>query len=169
MTILLHKLKRKHVCGLILCLHSAPAKFNKMPPIYILRKFNLSLHHSFDNNFVTLPNKQKHGHLGNLKRATGKPCYCLFVAPTINEACIAHFFGLSQLNIIFYGGKSVIVPLSRKVFRKMVEDMPPLTLATIALATIKSSNCDRFYLGFIRFSLIPYLLIASVSKPRKTF
>lgn len=61
-------------------------------------------------------------HLGKLKDATGKPCYCLFVAPTINDACIAHFFGLSQINISYYGGKSIIVPLSLEVFRKMVED-----------------------------------------------
>lgn len=61
-------------------------------------------------------------HLGKLKAATGKPCYCLFIAPTINEACIAHFFSLSQINISYYGGKSVIVPLSLEVFRKMVED-----------------------------------------------
>lgn len=61
-------------------------------------------------------------HLGKLKGATGKPCYCLFVAPTINDACIAYFFGLSQMNISYYGGKSIIVPLSLEVFRKMVEN-----------------------------------------------
>ncbi|MCI7597441.1 MAG: AlwI family type II restriction endonuclease [Prevotella sp.] len=61
-------------------------------------------------------------HLGKLKASTGKPCYCLFIAPTINDACIAHFFGLSQMNISYYGGKSVIVPLSLDVFRKMMED-----------------------------------------------
>lgn len=61
-------------------------------------------------------------HLGKLKKATGKPCYCLFVAPTINEACVAHFFGLHMMNISYYGGKSVIVPLPLDVFQKMVED-----------------------------------------------
>lgn len=43
-------------------------------------------------------------HLGKLKSATGKPCYCLFVAPTINEACVAHFYTLHTLNISYYGG-----------------------------------------------------------------
>ncbi len=61
-------------------------------------------------------------HLGKMKRNCTKPCYCLFVAPAINEACIAHFFALHHLNIAFYGGKSAIVPLPLDVFRKMLED-----------------------------------------------
>ena len=56
------------------------------------------------------------------KKETGKEAYCLFVAPTINEACIAHFYGLHNLNISYYGGKSVIVPLPLNVFKKMLED-----------------------------------------------
>ena len=61
-------------------------------------------------------------HLAKFKKETGKDAYCLFVAPTINEACIAHFYGLHNLNISYYGGKSVIVPLPLNVFRKMLED-----------------------------------------------
>ncbi len=61
-------------------------------------------------------------HLGKMKTGTGKPCYCLFVAPTINNACVAHFFGLHHININYYGGKSVIVPLPLDVFQKMLED-----------------------------------------------
>lgn len=61
-------------------------------------------------------------HLGKLKKSTEKTAYCLFVAPTINEACIAHFYALYHTNISFYGGKSTIVPLPLAVFRKMVED-----------------------------------------------
>ena len=61
-------------------------------------------------------------HLGKTKRNCAKPCYCLFVAPTINEACIAHFFALHHLDIAFYGGKSAIVPLPLDIFRKMLED-----------------------------------------------
>lgn len=80
---------------------------------------------------VTLANGQKQydmegepvsRHLGRLKRDSGKPCYCLFVAPNINEACVAHFYALHQMNISYYGGKSVIVPLPMKVFQKMLED-----------------------------------------------
>ncbi len=61
-------------------------------------------------------------HLGKIKKASGKPCYCLFVAPNINEACIAHFYALHSLNISYYGGKSTIVPLPLNVFQKMLED-----------------------------------------------
>lgn len=61
-------------------------------------------------------------HLGKMKKESGKPCYCLFIAPTINEACIAHFYGLHRVNISYYGGKSTIIPLPLNVFRKMLED-----------------------------------------------
>lgn len=61
-------------------------------------------------------------HLGKIKKASGKPCYCLFIAPTINEACIAHFYTLHRLNISYYGGKSTIIPLPLNVFQKMLED-----------------------------------------------
>ena len=61
-------------------------------------------------------------HLGKLKVATGKPCYCLFVAPTINDASISFFYMLHKTNIAMYGGKSTIVPIPLNLFRKMVED-----------------------------------------------
>ena len=61
-------------------------------------------------------------HLGKLKKASNKPCYCLFVAPTINDACVTHFYTLHHLNLANYGGKSTIVPLPIEVFRKMVDD-----------------------------------------------
>ncbi len=61
-------------------------------------------------------------HVGRLKTSCNMPCYCLFVAPTINDACISYFFGLHHININYYGGKSVIVPLPLDVFQKMLED-----------------------------------------------
>ncbi len=61
-------------------------------------------------------------HLGKLKMASQKTCYCLFVAPKINESCIAHFFVLHHTNLSIYGGKLVIIPLPLNIFRKMVED-----------------------------------------------
>lgn len=61
-------------------------------------------------------------HLGKLKKQTDKPCYCLFVAPVINEACVAHFYTLHKTNITYYGGKSIIVPITLKTFCKMLED-----------------------------------------------
>jgi hypothetical protein len=61
-------------------------------------------------------------HLAKVKRETNKPAYCLFIAPKINEACIAHFYTLYKTNISYYGGTSTIVPLPLSVFIKMVED-----------------------------------------------
>lgn len=60
-------------------------------------------------------------HLAKLKKETGKDAYCLFVAPKINESCIAYFYALHTMNIAFYGGQSVIVPLELDVFINMVE------------------------------------------------
>ena len=60
-------------------------------------------------------------HLAKLKKETVKDAYCLFIAPKINESCIAYFYALHTMNIAFYGGKSVIVPLELDVFINMVE------------------------------------------------
>ncbi|MCQ2309930.1 MAG: AlwI family type II restriction endonuclease [Bacteroidales bacterium] len=61
-------------------------------------------------------------HLAKLKKTTGKPSYCLFIAPTIDEACVAHFYALHKMTISYYGGKSTIIPLPLNIFCKMVED-----------------------------------------------
>lgn len=61
-------------------------------------------------------------HLAKLKKETNKPAYCLFIAPNINDACIAHFYALHKMNISYYGGTSSIVPLPLNVFQKMVDD-----------------------------------------------
>lgn len=61
-------------------------------------------------------------HLGKIKMASGKPCYCLFIAPEINPTCISYFFALHRIDLAAYGGKSAIVPLPLKVFQKMLED-----------------------------------------------
>lgn len=60
-------------------------------------------------------------HLAKLKKETGKEAYCLFIAPKINESCIAYFYALHTMNIAFYGGKSVIIPIELDVFINMVE------------------------------------------------
>lgn len=60
-------------------------------------------------------------HLAKLKKETGKDAYCLFIAPKINESCIAYFYTLHKTNIAFYGGQSVIVPLELDVFIHMLE------------------------------------------------
>lgn len=80
---------------------------------------------------VTMTNGQKQfetesesvsRHLGKIKKEYNKPCYCLFIAPAINEACIAYFYMLHRTNISYYGGTSIIVPLPLNIFQKMLED-----------------------------------------------
>ena len=66
-------------------------------------------------------------HLAKLKKETGKEAYCFFIAPKINESCIAHFFVLHKLNLSSYGGESVIIPLELDVFTKMVEQSDKAT------------------------------------------
>lgn len=60
-------------------------------------------------------------HLAKVKREKGKDAYCFFIAPKINDSCIAHFYTLHLANIAFYGGKSIILPLELEVFKKMIE------------------------------------------------
>lgn len=60
-------------------------------------------------------------HLAKLKKDSGKDAYCLFIAPKINESCIAYFYALHVVNIAFYGGQSVIVPLELDLFINMLE------------------------------------------------
>lgn len=42
-------------------------------------------------------------HLAKLKRESQKPAFCLFVAPSINDAVVAHFYALQRMNITYYG------------------------------------------------------------------
>lgn len=60
-------------------------------------------------------------HLAKVKKESGKDAFCFFIAPKINESCIAHFYTLHLANIAFYGGKSVILPIELEVFEKMIE------------------------------------------------
>lgn len=61
-------------------------------------------------------------HYGQLKRRSGKDTYCLFIAPKINPAVIAHFFTLNKTSISYYGGKSKIIPLNLDLFIKLIEN-----------------------------------------------
>lgn len=91
-------------------------------------------------------------HLGKMKKSSGKPCYCLFVAPNINTACIVFFYTLYRTSLSLYGGKLAIVPLPLSVFRKMLEDsyrcdyvpnsdkVKKLFEASVELADVSSSE-----------------------------
>lgn len=61
-------------------------------------------------------------HFGQMKKRTGKDAYCLFIAPTINNASLAHFFALNKIGISYYGGKTKIIPLELDQFMRLVEN-----------------------------------------------
>lgn len=60
-------------------------------------------------------------HYGQLKKRVGKDTYCLFIAPTIHAATLAHFYGLNHIDIALYGGKSKIIPIELDQFMCLVE------------------------------------------------
>jgi hypothetical protein len=61
-------------------------------------------------------------HYGQLKKKTGKETFCLFIAPAINKATLAHFFVLNRTDISYYGGKSNIIPLNLDQFIKLIDN-----------------------------------------------
>ena len=61
-------------------------------------------------------------HFGQMKKRTGKDAYCLFIAPTINNASLAHFFALNKIGISYYGGKTKIIPLELDQFMRLIEN-----------------------------------------------
>lgn len=60
-------------------------------------------------------------HFGQMRKRTGKESYCLFIAPTINKASLAHFFALNKIGISYYGGKTKIIPLELDQFMQLIE------------------------------------------------
>lgn len=59
-------------------------------------------------------------HFGQVKKASTKPTYCLFVANKLNPGAVAHFFNLNRFNTLAYGGQTSIVPVELSVFREML-------------------------------------------------
>lgn len=60
-------------------------------------------------------------HYGQMKKRAGKESYCLFIAPNINSATLAHFFALNKMDISYYGGKSKIIPLELRLFVELLK------------------------------------------------
>lgn len=78
-------------------------------------------------------------HYGQLKKKSEKDTYCLFIAPSINKATLAHFYGLNHIPISLYGGKSKIIPLELDQFMRMIEN-------SYNFSTQPSSNHVRHFL-----------------------
>ncbi|HOW60646.1 MAG TPA: AlwI family type II restriction endonuclease [Candidatus Moranbacteria bacterium] len=61
-------------------------------------------------------------HYGQYKKSNSKPVFGIFVAPNLNNATIAHYYGLYRINIEYYGGKSQIIPLSLEDFKCLLKN-----------------------------------------------
>ena len=89
-------------------------------------------------------------HYGNLKRETDREVYCIFIAPTLSPAAVAHFYGLHQISIAHYGGKAKIIPIQLNVFQQMLSN------ANSATTKPKSTDLRKFldratsYVGNVR-------------------
>lgn len=59
-------------------------------------------------------------HFGQVRKASSKPTYCLFVANKLNSGAVAHFFNLNRFKTAAYGGQTSIVPVELSVFREML-------------------------------------------------
>jgi hypothetical protein len=60
-------------------------------------------------------------HLGIKARETDKDVYCIFIAPVISGATLAHYYNLHKTNIAYYGGKSKIIPLDLETFQEILQ------------------------------------------------
>lgn len=59
-------------------------------------------------------------HFGQVKKASLKPTYCLFIANKLNPGAVAHFFNLNRFKTAAYGGQTSIVPVDLSIFREML-------------------------------------------------
>lgn len=57
-------------------------------------------------------------HLAKVKKEQNKEACCFFIAPKINDSCIAHFYMLHHTNIEYYGENQSLFHLSWKCLKK---------------------------------------------------
>ena len=60
-------------------------------------------------------------HYGRAREGSNKPVYCLFLAPKVGNATLAHFYTLNLKAAAYYGGQTNIVPMNISHFLKLIE------------------------------------------------
>ncbi len=60
-------------------------------------------------------------HIGTFKKAYNKDTYCIFIAPTISAGSKSFFYGLNQIPVEGYGGKTKIIPMALREFVSFFE------------------------------------------------
>ena len=61
-------------------------------------------------------------HYGDYKKATGKDFYCIFIAPKLSDAAIAHYYILYRTNVERYAGNAKIIPISLADFKGLLSN-----------------------------------------------
>lgn len=59
-------------------------------------------------------------HVGSQQKSSGRETYCIFIAPNLNPATIAHFYLLHKSKIAYYGGNTKIIPMSLEDYQEML-------------------------------------------------
>lgn len=60
-------------------------------------------------------------HLAKHKKESNKESFCIFIAESLNEATLSHFYTLHHTNISYYGGYSYIIPIELEDFKNMLK------------------------------------------------
>jgi len=60
-------------------------------------------------------------HLGNIQKESEKDCFGFFIAPSLNNAALTHFYVLHRTPTVYYGGTARIIPLQLSEFKRMIE------------------------------------------------
>lgn len=61
-------------------------------------------------------------HYGNYKRESADDVYCIFIAPKVSQATIAHYYALYRINIGYYGGNAKIIPIDLTDFKELLKN-----------------------------------------------
>jgi hypothetical protein len=87
-------------------------------------------------------------HLGLRSQKTNKDTYCIFIAPSISEATLAHYYTLHNTHIAYYGGKAKIIPLELDDFKLILQK------ASAAEQKPTSENIKNFLINSSRWATV---------------
>ncbi|ADI73263.1 Restriction endonuclease, type II, AlwI [Methanohalobium evestigatum Z-7303] len=98
-------------------LFSAPPKYPDISCYY--NEFNLIVEVtlSYGEKQYDMESEPVPRHLGDFSKSSDKESFCLFIAKNVSEGTLAYFYGLNNIEISYYGGKSKIIPMDLNSFK----------------------------------------------------